>query len=203
MSTVKSARAKRTLPSLPKSSKPTNNGVFLSPTFSPKTLRKNCINSPLATREKDRSNQSRLPIRRSQSLIEITVRKSTTNGKLREQATKSNSTEFNARNSDNNHIKDIKLPTTAGETINQVKTSKYSTVNKLTTSVNKPKNEQKHRTIQELSDCIQRSNSASPVLSILTKSESVNGLDSMPGLWLEDEKSCVTVAVRVRPFNQR
>jgi hypothetical protein len=209
ISTVKSARAKRTLPSLPKSSKPSN-GVFLSPTSkskdiytssvptcSPKTARKNCTNSPLATTGRERAKPSRLPIKRTQSLSEISVQKSSTNNnKLRKQAT-INSSELSGKNYNNNNTKDIKLSTTPGE-LNKAKTTKNTTVKKQTNSLSiQPKTEPRMKKIQELSDAINHSNSES---SILTKSESI---DSVSGLELEEERSCVTVAVRVRPFNQR
>ncbi|CAB4013754.1 kinesin KIF14 [Paramuricea clavata] len=198
ISTVKPARAKRTLPSLPKSCKPSN-GVFLSPTCSPKTARKNCTNSPLATTGKERAKPSRLPIRRTQSLSEISVQKSSTNNnKLRKQAT-INSSELSGKNSNNNNTKHIKLSTTPGE-LNKAKTTKNTTVKKQTNSLNiQPKTEPRMKKIQELSDAINHSNSETES-SILTKSESI---DSVSGLELEEERSCVTVAVRVRPFNQR
>ena len=202
ISTVKPARLKRTLPSLPRASKPSNGGVFLSPTSSPKTARKNCVNSPLATTGKERAKQSRLPIRRTQSLSEIPLPKSTTNNKLRKQATINSSELYSGKNS-NNNSKDIKLSATPGE-LNKGKTTKNTTAKKQINSLNKqPKNEPRIRKIQELSDSANHSNSDSSFSRILTKSESINSLDSLSGLGPEDERSCVTVAVRVRPFNQR
>jgi hypothetical protein len=189
-STIKPARAKRTLPSLPKSSKPSN-GVFLSPTCSPKSARKNCTNSPLATTGKERGKQSRLPVRKTQSLSECTAQKCNRNDKLRRQATIASS-ELSG-NKYNNNGKDIKVSTNPVE-INNGKTAKNSTT----------KNELKINRIQELSNAANHSNSAdTSILRILTKSESINSLDSVSGVTLEDERSCVTVAVRVRPFNQR
>ena len=193
ISTVKPARAKRTLPSLPKSSKPSN-GVFLSPTCSPKTARKNCTNSPLATTSKERTKPSRLPIRRTQSLSEIPVQKSTTNSKyLRKQAT-INSSELAGNNS--NGAKIMKLSTTPAE-LNKAKIIK----NKIKSSNKQPKHEPKIK--KDPLDSISHSNSDSSISRILTKSESINSLDGLSGLGLEEENSCVTVAVRVRPFNQR
>jgi hypothetical protein len=121
---------------------------------------------------------------------------STNNNKLRKQAT-INSSELSGKNSNNNNTKDIKLSTTPGE-LNKAKTTKNTTIKKQTNSLSiQPKTEPRVKKIQELSDAINHSNSES---SILTKSESI---DSVSGLELEEERSCVTVAVRVRPFNQR
>jgi hypothetical protein len=193
-STIKPARAKRTLPCLPKTSKPSN-GVFLSPTCSPKSARKNCTNSPLATTGKERGKQSRLPVRKTQSLSECTAQKCNRNDKLRRQATIASS-ELSG-NKYNNNGKDVKVSTNPVE-INNGKTAKNST------TTNNQKNEMKINRIQELSNAANQSNSAdTSILRILTKSESINSLDSVSGVTLEDERSCVTVAVRVRPFNQR
>ena len=204
MSTVKPTRAKRTLPNLPKSSKPSN-GVFLSPTYSPRTSRRNCTNSPLATTgrdQKDKAKQpSRLPItiRRSQSLSELSINaKLTSQDKLRKQAP----VDIGGKNSNHNNTRDVKL-STPGES-NTTKTIKNTTVKKQTNSLNKQaQNEAKIKKNQELSEPMNHSNPESSNSRALTKSESINSLDSLCGLGLEEEHSCVTVAVRVRPFNQR
>ena len=202
MSTAKTPRAKRTLPSLPKGTKPSN-GVFLSPTCSPRTTRKNCTNSPLSHStgkdRKDRAKQpSRLPvtIKRSQSLSEIAI--DAKPDKLRKQAT----VDLGGKNS-NNNTKDLKY-TTPGES-NKAKTIKNTTVKNPANSLNKQPNEARvTKKIQEISDPIYHSTSAESSNSrALTKSESMNSLDSLCGLGTEEERSCVTVAVRVRPFNQR
>ncbi|XP_028407643.1 kinesin-like protein KIF14 [Dendronephthya gigantea] len=207
ISTVKPARAKRTLPSLP-SSKASNGGVFLSPTCSPKTARKKCVDSPLATTGKDRIKPSRLPVRRTQSLSEIPLqRPSTSNGKvLRKQATV-HSSELVVKNANNNHSKDLRLSKISGSgEINKAQTRKKAAANKTANSLNKQsKNELKIKKIQEFSDSINHPGSENSVITRgLTKSESINSLDSLSGLGLDqEEKSCVTVAVRIRPFNQR
>lgn len=201
MSTAKTTRAKRTLPSLPKSTK-ASNGVFLSPTCSPRTARKNCTNSPLSNNmakdRKDRAKQpSRLPvtIKRSQSLSEIAI--DAKPDKLRKQAT----VDLGGKNS-NNSTKDLKY-TTPGES-NKAKTIKNATVKTPANSLNKQPNEARvTKKIQELSDPINPTSAESSNSRALTKSESINSLDSLCGLGTEEERSCVSVAVRVRPFNQR
>ena len=205
ISTVKPARAKRTLPSLPSSK--ASNGVFLSPTGSPKTARKKYINSPLAATEKDGIKLSRLPVRRTQSLSEISLQKPpTSNGKiLRKQATV-HASEFVVKNSSNNHSKDIRLSKISGSgEILKAKTTKNAVAKKSANSLSKqPKNELKIKQIQEFTDAINHSGSENSVPRGLTKSESTNSLDSLSGLGLDqEEKYCVTVAVRIRPFNQR
>ena len=139
-----------------------------------------------------------MPVRRTQSLSEIAAQKCT-NDKLRKQAAIASS-ELSGKNF---NAKDIILSTNSGE-INKGKSSKISSAKKPVNSLNKQsKSEVKIKKIQEFSDAANHLNSDSSTLRILTKSESINSLDSLSGGTLEDDGSCVTVAVRVRPFNPR
>ena len=201
ISTLKPARAKRTLPTLPKSK---TNGVFLSPTCSPKTARRNCANPPLTACGKDKPKPSRLPIRRTQSLSEIAVRQPT-HDKLRKQATiADNGSEFSRSKLKS---KETRIPTAFGE-LNPAKGARNSALKKQANCLNRQqKTELKTKTIQGfISDALNHSRPSSAdgtTSRLLTKSESINSLDSLSGVNYEEEQSCVTVAVRVRPFNQR
>ena len=199
MSTVK-ARAKRTLPSLP-AKRTKNVGVVPSPSSSPLSLqRKFATNSP-SNYGTDRPKSSKLPIRRTHSMNELS-KSVAANDNLRKKALSNTRSDVISRGVTKcNGTRGTLKKSGANDETDNAKTIHQSALK----NVNKNENvDEKFKGTQNLSKTRDRS-SPDGLLRTLTKSESVNSLDSLSvgSTTVEEEPSCVTVAVRVRPFNQR
>lgn len=203
MSTVR-ARAKRTLPTLPaKGSK--NDRVFASPSSSPLSSRKKLTTNTPSPYGMEKARKSKLPIRiRTQptSCSQKAGGSSTSNENLRKKAAHNAGLEIVSRGLINkkcttNGVQDLSKNTGKSEA-EEVHPSGFVNGLDKQESFDEIKGVQVNAT----------GDRTDSKLRTLTKSESVNSLDSLSFgsatvQELEEVRSCVTVAVRVRPFNQR
>lgn len=191
ISTVRAFRPKRTLPSLPNNSKEskTSDGVFLSS----KTTRKNYTNSPLS-RPVSGKKASRLPIRRTQSMSDILIQKhSALNGRFKNQQADVNAAISQSTNNDKNIPKqDVSYTPTKSNAAKFLTNIPARGTDEGKERKNEFKLTRNHSSIESVN-----------YSSTSEYSETINKIENVTDVGLDEEQSCITVAVRVRPFNLR